>query len=87
MWQALGEACYGLGRLDEAERAWRRALALRDAFGETECTLTRGDALVLRPLLLHASSKGNGHSRRRVLHFVFGPRELPCGLRWPEAAV
>ena len=65
----------------------RRALALRDAFGETECTLTRGDALVLRPLLLHASSKGNGHSRRRVLHFVFGPCELPCGLRWPEAAV
>ena len=56
------------------------ARALRDQ-------LQGGDALVLRPLLLHASSKGNGHSRRRVLHFVFGPRELPCGLRWPEAAV
>lgn len=63
----------------------RRALALRDALGETECTLARGSVLALRPLLLHASSKGSGHGRRRVLHFVFGPRELPCGLRWPEA--
>lgn len=23
-----------------------------------------------------------GTSRRRVLHFVFGPRTLPYGLRW-----
>jgi hypothetical protein len=35
-------------------------------------------------LLLHASSKAGAASasRRRVLHFLFGPRELPRGLRW-----
>ena len=52
---------------------------LRDAHGLTTCTALRGDALVLRPLLLHASSKASGTSRRRVLHYVFGPCELPYG--------
>jgi len=42
----------------------------------------RGDALLMRPLVLHASSKSSGTSRRRVLHFVFGPEALPCGLAW-----
>lgn len=40
----------------------------------------------MRPLLLHASSKATGRSRRRVLHFVYGPAQLPSGLRWHEAA-
>lgn len=57
---------------------------LRDARGLTVCTARRGDALVMRPLLLHASSKASGPSRRRVLHYVFGPRELPYGLRWRD---
>jgi hypothetical protein len=46
------------------------------------CTARSGDVLALRPLLLHASSKGSGNGRRRVLHFVFGPRALPHGLAW-----
>jgi hypothetical protein len=43
-------------------------------------------ALVMRPLALHTSSKATGTSRRRVLHFVFGPAELPYGLQWEHAA-
>ncbi|CUI03190.1 phytanoyl-CoA dioxygenase family protein [Massilia antarctica] len=50
------------------------------------CTAGVGGALVMRPLLLHASSKALGQSRRRVLHFVFGPRTLPHGLAWNVAA-
>ena len=42
----------------------------------------RGDALLMRPLVLHASSKSSGSSLRRVLHFVFGPEALPYGLAW-----
>jgi hypothetical protein len=44
----------------------------------------RGGALVMRPLLLHASSKllaGN----RRVLHFLYGPSALPDGAEWATA--
>jgi hypothetical protein len=56
--------------------------ALRAQRGETVCVADTGAALVLRPLLLHASSKGSGGSARRVLHFVFGPAALPHGLEW-----
>lgn len=65
------------GRLDaETSRT------LRSQSGLSPCLAQRGDALLLRPLLLHASSRSTGSSQRRVLHFVFGPRELPQGLRW-----
>ena len=53
--------------------------------GEVECLADRGDALVMRPLLLHASSRAAGNDKRRVLHFLFGPRDLPYGLTWHEA--
>lgn len=50
------------------------------------CTASRGDVLVMSPLLVHGSSKASGRSKRRVLHFLFGPSSLPMGLRWPEIA-
>jgi ectoine hydroxylase-related dioxygenase (phytanoyl-CoA dioxygenase family) len=61
------------------------ALALRDRHGERVAEVARGAALLMRPLILHASSKSTGASRRRVLHFVFGPPALPYGLRWRYA--
>lgn len=69
------------GRLDDEAVA-----AARAARAPVPCTAAAGDALVMRPLLLHASSKATGHSRRRVLHFVYGPAQLPSGLRWHDAA-
>lgn len=65
------------GRLDAAQ-----ARALRQAGPVVSCALEKGGALIMRPLALHASSKASGASRRRVLHFVFGPADLPCGLQW-----
>jgi hypothetical protein len=65
------------GRLDADE-----AQALRAEHGETVCMAARGDALLVRPLLLHASSRARSPARRRVLHFLFGPARLPHGLVW-----
>lgn len=65
------------GRLSAA-----RAAALRAEVGEIAPEVSRGGALVLRPLLLHASSKATARDQRRVLHFVFGPPSLPAGLKW-----
>nr|WP_315483753.1 phytanoyl-CoA dioxygenase family protein [uncultured Undibacterium sp.] len=62
-----------------------QANALRTSSGERLCAVERGAALVMRPLVLHASSKASGQSRRRVLHFVFGPQDLPYGLQWHYA--
>lgn len=66
------------GRLDSEE-----VMAIRKQ-GEVLCCVERGGCLVMRPLLLHASSKASGASLRRVLHFVFGPSTLPLGLAWPD---
>lgn len=60
----------------------QEAVAMRQEGTEVVCAAPRGSALVMRPLLLHASSKSTGHSRRRVLHYLFGPPVLPMGLRW-----
>jgi len=68
------------GRLNSANVA-----GLREAHGEVSVPVARGDAMLMRPLLLHASSKCTGERPRRVLHFVYGPRQLPCGLRWRTA--
>ena len=68
------------GRLNEA--GVRRLIALR---GEQVIPVARGGALVMRPLLLHASSKSSGDRPRRVLHFLFGPSALPEGLQWKIA--
>ena len=68
------------GRLSAPETQQRR----RDQ-GEHVCASPRGGALLLKPLLLHASSKSTTAARRRVLHFLYGSRELPCQLRWRHA--
>lgn len=70
-------ATHTRGRIDAAE-----ASRLKQAGPVVTCPVTRGGALVMRPLALHASSKATGTSRRRVLHFVFGPPALPYGLQW-----
>jgi ectoine hydroxylase-related dioxygenase (phytanoyl-CoA dioxygenase family) len=41
-----------------------------------------GSALLMRPLVIHASSKAIAAERRRVLHLEFAAAELPDGLCW-----
>ena len=65
------------GRVDPSQ-----ADALHRHHGETVIPVAQGGVLLMRPLLLHASSKGTSLVPRRVLHFVFGPPKLPLGLEW-----
>jgi hypothetical protein len=67
-----------LGRLTSSA-----AMAERNRCGERSVAVPRGGVMAMRPLLLHASSKAFNDTPRRVLHFVFGPSDLPEGLRWP----
>jgi hypothetical protein len=39
--------------------------------GETVCLAAEGEAILMRPLLLHASSQATAPGHRRVLHFVY----------------
>lgn len=52
--------------------------------GEVVCTCSEGDALVMRPLLLHASSAAASPDHRRVLHIEYAGVDLPGGLEWFE---
>jgi hypothetical protein len=68
------------GRLSaEAIRDWRSRVAEVCAVAEV------GDLLVMRPLLLHASSAAANPVHRRVIHLDYAIAELPAPLRWYES--
>ena len=48
------------------------------------CTVPKGGALVMRPLLLHASSSCAIPKSRRVIHLEFAAAELPHNLEWHD---
>ncbi len=68
-----------IGKLDSSA-----ALQARSDREEVHVSVSRGGAMLMRPLLLHASSKISVDNPRRVLHFVFAPAIPPPGLRWPS---
>jgi ectoine hydroxylase-related dioxygenase (phytanoyl-CoA dioxygenase family) len=67
------------GRLEAGNVA-----CLRAEISEVVCTARAGDALLMRPLLLHASSAAQLPTHRRVLHIEWAAEPLPGDLRWAE---
>jgi hypothetical protein len=73
----------GTHRLGKLPRA--RIALLSQATREIICTLSRGAALLMRPLLLHASSPAANPSHRRVVHIEYAAADaLPDPFRWPQ---
>jgi len=74
------------GRLDPATIAGWTARA-RDL--AADCLVPAGGAVVMRPLILHASASGTGAGHRRVIHLEYAAEPLPGGLEWyrPGAAL
>jgi ectoine hydroxylase-related dioxygenase (phytanoyl-CoA dioxygenase family) len=68
---------HAFGRLDQAEIA-----AMAQKFSRHVVTGEAGSALLMRPLLIHASSKATLPGRRRVLHLEFAGIDLVGGLEW-----
>ncbi len=60
--------------------------SIRAEHSPTTCLMSAGDALLMRPLLLHASSRSTSTAHRRVLHIEYACCELPAPLRWHLAA-
>jgi hypothetical protein len=46
------------------------------------CNVPRGGALLMRPLLLHASSEATNPAHRRVIHLDYAADPLDFGLEW-----
>lgn len=55
---------------------------IREQSTEFICESGPGGALLMRPLLLHASSQSLIPNHRRVIHLDFAAVPLPNGLRW-----
>lgn len=51
---------------------------------EVTCNTLSGGIMIMRPLLLHSSSRTTNNSRRRVVHIEFSDQELNNGLSWSE---
>ena len=66
-----------LGKVRQAEIS-----AMAGKFSEHLVTGAVGSALLMRPLLIHASSKATRPARRRVLHLEFAAIDLVDGLEW-----
>jgi ectoine hydroxylase-related dioxygenase (phytanoyl-CoA dioxygenase family) len=65
------------GRIAESEIASVLAESQANA-----CTVGRGGAMLMRPLLLHASSPSQVPVHRRVIHLDFACEQLPISLKW-----
>ena len=48
------------------------------------CAVPAGGAMLMRPLLLHASHRSTSARPRRVVHLEFSAAALPAGLAWRE---
>lgn len=52
--------------------------------GAVTCVASRGEAILMRPLLLHSSTAAKIPSSRRVIHLEFAADELPDGASWRD---
>jgi hypothetical protein len=55
---------------------------LRSSTAETILEALTGDVILMRPLLLHASSAAQTPGHRRVIHLEFANAALPGGVEW-----
>jgi ectoine hydroxylase-related dioxygenase (phytanoyl-CoA dioxygenase family) len=80
LWVSPGS--HRFGRLSASEAA-----VAAERNGKHLCVVRTGDALLLRPLILHASRKATSLMPRRVIHLEFAAEALlPEPLAWAEAA-
>lgn len=77
----VSPASHRLGRLPAGDAA-----RVAERNGKHLCVVQAGDALLFRPLILHASRKAKSLKPRRVIHLEFTGASLPKSLAWAEVA-
>lgn len=66
---------YGILKQPEIDKIVRRKIAV-------PCVVEVGDAVVMRPHVLHSSCKAKQPSHRRVVHIEYSSHVLPAGILW-----
>ena len=67
------------GRLSDSQ-----VEALSASRRPVDCLVEIGGALLMRPLLLHASAPASAPAHRRVFHVEYAAADLPDGFEWAE---
>jgi hypothetical protein len=75
---------HAIGKLDAGAAASWSARAGELA---VDCVVPAGGAVVMRPLLLHASASGTATGHRRVIHLEYAAEALPGALEWYDDGV
>jgi ectoine hydroxylase-related dioxygenase (phytanoyl-CoA dioxygenase family) len=70
-------ASHRRGRLSAGQIA-----AMQDEIAPVTCALKRGGVVLMKPLVLHASSPARNPGHRRVIHIDFAAVDLAPGLLW-----
>ena len=70
-----------LGRLTREQ-----ILEQQHSAGHISCGVAAGGVVLIRPLLLHASSPASHANHRTVIHIDYTSSSLDGGLRWSIAA-
>lgn len=85
---AAGECNGALRVLPGTHRAGRLSAdsvaSIQASAGAVECHAPRGGAVLMKPLLLHASPAAEDPAHRRVIHLEFACGKLAGGLEWAE---
>ena len=68
---------HALGRLTHKQIAEQQG-----SVASVSCAVRTGDVVLMRPLLLHASSAATKAVHRRVIHIDYASSQLAGGLRW-----
>lgn len=51
---------------------------------EIICDVKKGGVMLMKPLILHSSSRTTNQQKRRVIHIEFSDSELPNAIQWSE---
>lgn len=51
---------------------------------ESICKCGKGGIMIMKPLVLHSSSRTTNNQKRRVIHIEFSNMELPNEIKWAE---
>ncbi len=57
---------------------------IKNIYPMVSCEVDAGDAIVMRPHILHSSEKSLISSNRRVIHLEYSSFNLPHGLTWAD---
>lgn len=51
---------------------------------QTTCAVEQGGIMLMKPLILHSSTRTTNNKKRRVIHIEFSNQELPKEIKWAE---